>query len=315
VTTRPQASQEQVSALVRAACPDWRLLRTWPLAGGVSSQVSAVEVEASAGSRRTLVLRQYGAGQLASNPRVADTEYRLLRLLSSVGLPVPQAYLADESGAIVPGPCLLEEFIDGEGIAEPADLADFTAQLASALAALHDIGVRRADVPFLADARAGYTRRIGTWSPVAGEHANAEAIRATLAASWPPPRINRPVVLHGDYWPGNVLWRNGRLAGVIDWEDAEFGDPLADVAIMRSELSWSVGIAGAEEFTSRYQKLQPGIDYSALPVWDLVAGLRACQFDMETWGLPAAKLAAMRGAFREFAAGALARVTGREAPQ
>jgi aminoglycoside phosphotransferase (APT) family kinase protein len=37
-------------------------------------------------------------------------------------------------------------------------------------------------------------------------------------------------VLHGDYWPGNVLWRDGRLVGVIGWEEAAFGDPLADLA-------------------------------------------------------------------------------------
>jgi len=46
------------------------------------------------------------------------------------------------------------------------------------------------------------------------------AIRNALLASWPPAQVSDPVVLHGDYWPGNVLWRDGRLVGVIDWEEA-----------------------------------------------------------------------------------------------
>jgi hypothetical protein len=78
---------------------------------------------------------------------------------------------------------------------------------------------------------------------------------------------------------------------------------------MRSELSWSVGLEGAEMFTDQYRKLRSGADFSMLPLWDLVAALRACQFDMDSWGLPAARLATMRSAFRTFAAGALAQVT------
>ena len=34
----------------------------------------------------------------------------------------------------------------------------------------------------------------------------------------PPVQVNRPVLLHGDFWPGNILWRDGRLVAVIDWE-------------------------------------------------------------------------------------------------
>ena len=47
---------------------------------------------------------------------------------------------------------------------------------------------------------------------------------------------DRRVLLHGDYWPGNVIWQDGRLVAVIDWEDACLGDPLADLATARVEL-------------------------------------------------------------------------------
>ena len=80
-------------------------------------------------------------------------------------------------------------------------------------------------------------------------------------------------MLHGDYWPGNVLWRNGRLSAVIDWEDAQFGDPLADVANGRMEIMWLFGIDAMERFTNSYRSLTT-IDFTDLPYWDLCTALR-----------------------------------------
>jgi aminoglycoside phosphotransferase (APT) family kinase protein len=37
-----------------------------------------------------------------------------------------------------------------------------------------------------------------------------------------------PALLHADLGPGHLLVRDGRLAGVIDWGDARFGDPALD---------------------------------------------------------------------------------------
>ena len=41
----------------------------------------------------------------------------------------------------------------------------------------------------------------------------------------------RPALRHGDPWFGNLLVdESGRLAGVLDWEGLEIGDPAADLA-------------------------------------------------------------------------------------
>ncbi len=310
MTQHTPASFEQVGKLVRSHWPGWRLVRTWPLAGALSAQVCGVEVEPLDGQRRTLVLRQYGAANLSWDPHAADTEYRLLKLLSAAGLPVPRPYLADESCAFLPGPCLLQEFIDGERVEDPPDLADFTGQLAAALAAVHDAGFEWADVPFLADVRDDLAHRLGTGSSVPGEFQQLAAVRAALTDNWPPARVNEPTVLHGDYWPGNVLWRDGRLVGVIDWEDALFGDPLADLSVTRLEILWFYGAAGMNLLTRQYRGLRPELDVSTLPLWDLRAALRTCAFPMDTWGLPVDKLAAMQAARRRFTASALRQLAG-----
>jgi aminoglycoside phosphotransferase (APT) family kinase protein len=305
VTQPRPASQEQISALLRAARPDWRLVRAWPLPGATSSQVSAIEAESADGQHATLVLRQYGAANLKSDPHAAQTEYRLLQLLSAAGQPVPRPFLADESRAILPGPFLLQELIDGEPVDEPADLTDFTGQLAAALAGVHNCGFARAEVAFLADVRDDFARKTGTGPVHPDEYLREAEVLAELEDRWPPAPVNRPVVLHGDYWPGNVLWRDGRIAGIIDWEDALFGDPLADLAITRLEIGWFFGQNASRTLTDQYLALRGEVDPATLPLWDLRAALRACRFDLQAWGLPAGKLASMRARHRAFIDSAL----------
>jgi aminoglycoside phosphotransferase (APT) family kinase protein len=310
--TQPQPpSEEQIRELLRAARPAWRLARARPLPGATSARVTVIEARQPDGQPAALVLRQYGPANLRSDPHAALTEYRLLQLLTAAGQPVPRPYLADESGAVLPGPFLLQELIDGQPIDDPTDVADYTGQLAAALAAVHECGIARAEVAFLADVRDDFARKMGTrWSPP-DEYLREAEVLAVLTASWPPAAVNRPVVLHGDYWPGNVLFRDGRLVGIVDWEDALFGDPLADLAITRLEIGWFFGPAAGQTLTEQYLMLRPGVDTATLALWDLRAALRACRFNMQAWGLPAEKLASMRAAHRAFIASALGRLAGR----
>lgn len=44
------------------------------------------------------------------------------------------------------------------------------------------------------------------------------------------PILNESHLLHGDLSYHNIITNNGNLAGIIDWEDALFGDPIFDLA-------------------------------------------------------------------------------------
>jgi aminoglycoside phosphotransferase (APT) family kinase protein len=74
--------------------------------------------------------------------------------------------------------------------------------------------------------------------------------------------------VHGDYWPGNTLWRHGRLTGVIDWEQARRGDPNQDVGCCRLDLTLLVGPAAAETFLHAYE-VAAGRRVEQLVFWDL----------------------------------------------
>jgi aminoglycoside phosphotransferase (APT) family kinase protein len=302
-----------LARILAAIDPALRLVTSRPLAGGVSAQVTMLEVSLPDGAAQQLVLRQYGPANQRTDPHSATHEHRLLTLLRAAGLPVPHPRWADESRAILPVPYLVTEFIAGEICTEPTRLtlpvSDFSRQLAALLARLHTAGLARTDAPYLPDIRTTATRRLRA-RPARPDTALREAaVRGALATIWPPPQLNMPVLLHGDFWPGNVLWRDGALAGVIDWEDAAFGDPLADLCLTRMELCMAFGTAAMQSFTLEYRERVPGTNLTALPHWDLYAALRHAG-RMSSWGLAVTDLARLQAGHRSFTSGALARVPG-----
>ena len=96
-------------------------------------------------------------------------------------------------------------------------------------------------------------------------------------SSLSPANIGTPCLLHGDYWPGNIILSNDDTAAIIDWEDALFGDPFNDLAIARLDLLWCYGEAVMHVFTEHYLRIT-GHDDRDLPCWDLFAALRPCGY-------------------------------------
>jgi aminoglycoside phosphotransferase (APT) family kinase protein len=289
--------------VLRRVDPNLRLVSSRDLPGGVSAQVSALEAVSADGVATSLVVRQYGAWQREHDPDSAAHESHLLSLLHAAGLRVPRPLLADDSGTILPGPYLVIEYVDGDAMIDPAlatlPEATVISQLATELARIHDAAVPLGDLPYLTDMTRYAARRIRDRPVVPDESLNEPAVRAALDRIWPPPVVNEPVLLHGDFWPGNTLWRDGALVAVIDWEDAGIGDPVADVSNARMEICIGYGAAAAREFARQYRALRPAVDLSTLPHWDLYAALRHAG-RIGTWGLPPAELARLQSGHREF---------------
>jgi aminoglycoside phosphotransferase (APT) family kinase protein len=122
--------------------------------------------------------------------------------------------------------------------------------------------------------------------------------------------MNAPVLLHGDYWHGNVIRNDGLIAAVIDWEDVAVGDPLADVAMCRIETHWSFGVDAGLQFTDRYTANMPDLDLVNLPFWELYAALGPTA-KLSTWGLDPDTEAGMRAVLHEHVERALAALSKR----
>ena len=69
-----------------------------------------------------------------------------------------------------------------------------------------------------------------------GAVSGGQAVRDLVLAAWEtalavPPWDGPPVWVHGDPHPANILIRDGRVSGVLDFGDVTAGDPAADLSL------------------------------------------------------------------------------------
>jgi aminoglycoside phosphotransferase (APT) family kinase protein len=260
------------------------LIQAEALIGGASSQAVLLHVQHAAGGTQKYLLRVHSAINRSRNADVAHYEFSLLKILHDAGLPVAQPHYLDVSGEVYPIPYLVIGYIEGATDFSPQNLPDFLQQSAAMLAQIH-----QAKPGLLPDFLSDRIPHVLWWIGYQPEQVNHELgegrLRETLGALFPLKKMNAATLLHGDFWVGNFIWRDGKLVGVIDWEDAEIGDPLSDLSITRLDMLWAFGQDAMHDFTRAYQSLMPHLDYGNLPQWDLFAALRPGG-QVEEWAAP-----------------------------
>jgi aminoglycoside phosphotransferase (APT) family kinase protein len=278
-------NSNQFELLVQTIAPQSVLLRTWSLKGGISAEMTTLEIRHPDGHTSRMILRRPGEQTIRRNPHAAEAEFKILQLTQSLGLPTPRPYYLDLSGTIFPAPYLVIEYIEGKPEFMPAQRTDFIFQLAKQLAQIHSADYSNQDVSFLPK-QPNKCAEIARQQPSSlAESIDTRHIRDRLEEVSPIPQRNASALLHGDFWPGNILWLNQTLVAVIDWEDAKVGDPLTDFAISRLDILWIFGVDAMHSFTHVYQSLMD-IDYANLPYWDLCAALRLARLigpDLNEW--------------------------------
>ena len=86
-----------------------------------------------------------------------------------------------------------------------------------------------------------------------------------------PPEPVRASVLQGDTGPGQYMFDGSTLTGVVDWEFAQLGDPLLDLALIRGRDFYNPG-ADLRRWFRTYQELSgTAIDWDALAVYSVKA--------------------------------------------
>jgi aminoglycoside phosphotransferase (APT) family kinase protein len=287
--------------------PGGRLVRSWDPAGGLSRAMTVVEVDRADGSRRRLVVRRARDDLPGRRSLSVAEEHRLLTHLHGHGVAVPEPRLLDDAGTLLGTPCSVLDYVEGAPLvgAEAGDAALAGRTFAAHLASIHrlDAGVAAGiDLPRRADVVAASLAE----APAVLDHRLREGVIREVLRKRPLPRYEGPPrLLHGDFWPGNIIWRGDAIVAVIDWEDAALGDPLADVATTRLDLLWGFGPETTAAFTDHYLSLMP-VDLTALPIWDLVAALRpagslaAWATDWVDFGRPDVTEETMRAAHARF---------------
>jgi len=254
----PQAL-DWVARVAGARVVAWRRMT-----GGVASVVHRLTVD-HGGRRDVLVLRQYEREFLAivdsETAELIRGEAATLRAVHDAGLPAPEPIAADADGRECGGhPAILMTRLPGQLDLAPADPEDWLRQIAAMAARIHDV-------------------RVANAPPFRGEVDAADRVvpaTATRPALWeaafsvlrqPPPG---PVAgfIHRDLQHFNLLWRRGRLTGVVDWATSCAGPADFDIGHCRLNLAILFGPDWAERFRLAYAaETGRAVD----PWWDLYA--------------------------------------------
>ena len=257
---------KQFEQLVQKIDPQSRLLRRWKLGDGISTEMMAFEVALPNGQTRKMIKRgsEHELHRYKQDSHI-EKEFKLLQRLHADGFAVPRPYHFEHASEIFSGPCLVLEYIEGEMIMVPSDEDDYLLQFAQQLAKIHQYDGSRVDLSFLplqAD-------MISNLMDQFGHSVNKVCTKDILDAIWPIPQHNKSVLVHGDFWFGNVLWKDGKLVAVLDWEFATLGDPLFDLALARLETVCQFGRDAMHKFTANYTSIMNHLDFSTLHYWEL----------------------------------------------
>ncbi len=169
-----------------------------------------------------------------------EKEWRWLgRLAPYLPAPVPVPLLKGDPGHGYPYPWLVYPWVNGTSLDKGTvgSLDRIVLDVAAFVVALREAPVDGGPPPRRRGRPMAPLDREVRWAvgKLDGLVDTGRALRVWEAALEAGPWTEAPVWVHGDLLPGNIVVRDGRLRGVIDWSGAGVGDPACDAM-----LGWSL---------------------------------------------------------------------------
>ena len=256
--------------LLDEVAPGHRFESATPAGAAYTNQVHVLKAVSGRGHGVRIVVKQLTDSR---DSRRAIAEYHGLRVAHRHGLPVPEPLLLDADGSVLGVPGLVTGFIAGEQVMSPGSVSAWAEQLADALLTIHAVTPSAAEGSQLYDGEEiGLYFLTGHWPSANAGHPLSAQIYEAIEQFRPELRKTRPRFLHMDFWPGNVLWNRGRIAGVVDWDATAVGDRAIDVGNFRMEMHLRGIREAADIFLRRYEAGAGEVENLAF--WDLAAAAR-----------------------------------------
>jgi aminoglycoside phosphotransferase (APT) family kinase protein len=217
-------------------------LRVRRISGGMSNESIGLER-----GDQHWVLRRPAKNALEGADRGMQREFRVLSALEGSAVPHPTPLALCNDPAIAGCVFYVMEHVDG--LAPGLDLreplaSDATLQHQVAMSCMQSLG-ELARVDWRERGLEGYgkpdgfhERQVSRWSGQlesyqARDLSGLREVGAWLDEHKPAADAWTAAIMHGDYHTGNVLVAPdppGRVAAILDWENATIGDPLLDLA-------------------------------------------------------------------------------------
>lgn len=242
-----EAREERIDRLekaLREGAPELgleRIVDVERFTSGLSSQSYGIRAETKDGPTRWVARVEPEHGVIP--PYDIAREHRLLEAVGRAGLPVPKALYLESDPTVFGGRFMLMSFVTGHiyrsmdpALGEkPELLKDVQRKFVEMLARVHDAPQDVFPIPDdpreATRAQIAVCRRRMTETELLPAPLLRHALDV-LEARVPEPQ--KLALLHGDYRLPNLMWHDGEIAGILDWELATVGDPLSDLAFTQT---------------------------------------------------------------------------------
>ncbi len=224
----------------------------------------------------TVVLRD-GDPDIANERARFEAEAAALRAAEDLGIAAPRLIGDDLSGADSSRLAILSTYLEGANLIPREATHERLLALGRAAASLCRTPPNETGLPVrprpLSDLDFATERAVGDSTPILDE---ADQF---IAAGTPPLVAN--VLVHGDCWQGNTLWRDDRFIGFVDWDAAGVGQPGLDLGSIRFDVALYFGLDGLDAVNEGWHEAGgPQIDQ--LAYWDVLAALSS-PTDLSSW--------------------------------
>ena len=198
--------------ILDTAAPGHRLLSVTAATAAFTNAVHVLDTVSPKGDRLRLVVKRMIDDP---DPQRATAEFHGLRIARSHGIPAPEPVLLDATGEVLGAPGIVTAFVRGAQIANPEDPIEWARNLADLLLRIHDISPDDDERRHIYKGNdLGLFFLTGRWPMRKSGHPLSDTIYGAIRELRPYIRKVPPVLIHMDYWPGNVLWLDGCVSKI-----------------------------------------------------------------------------------------------------
>jgi len=176
------------------------------LPGGVSAEVTRLDLLLPDGTEKSIVLRVHGD---THHGHPAALEYNLLKALHRKGLPVPYPHYVDNTSQFLDHPFLITEFLPGSSAVPGESEQQYFKAAADTLTLIHSTST------------VGLPQLTQRTDPVTASITNLpdgiqwDALREYLCSLSASHYKGTLKLLHGDFWPENLFWQDNKIKSAV----------------------------------------------------------------------------------------------------
>ncbi|XP_048467159.1 acyl-CoA dehydrogenase family member 10 isoform X1 [Rhincodon typus] len=189
-----------------------------------------------------LILRKKPPGKLLQSAHAVKREYRVMKALGSMGVPVPRTLAICEDPSVLGTSFYLMEYCPGRIFKDPTlpgqsarQRTEIYSAMNHVLCQIHQVDIHAAGLDDYGKHGSYIQRQVCTWTEQyrASETHNIQAMEQLI--KWLPenlPTHEKTTIVHGDFRLDNLIFHPEKpeVLAILDWELSTLGDPICDVA-------------------------------------------------------------------------------------